>query len=464
MGGTAYDGNNYRLMNSLDKQYQELLKTILEFGVEKKDRTGTGTKSIFGYTIRHNMKEGFPLLTTKKMFWKGIVTELIWFLRGDTNIKFLVDNNCHIWDGDAYKNYVKWWEESDDSSNLTEEQSSKWLKLIDGGLQWAPFSQEEFINKIKTDDEFAKKWGELGPVYGRQWRSWSKLELTEVGKELSEIWDGRTHTKLDFPIDQIANLISELKTNPDSRRLMVNAWNVGEIDQMVLPPCHYGFQVYTRELSTRERLVYWTLNSGDDIFPEGDINDKQLDKLNVPTRAISLMWNQRSVDTFLGLPFNIASYGLLLEIIAKSVNMVPDQLIGNLGDVHLYNNHIDQAKEQIGRKYAPEERTQMLKDAMGYEAYHKAVDELMPFGGGLSEYYDSYKIPVHTREPYPLPKLNINTEFWPCESGSCGEGLLDSIGIFKSFEDVNFCKCLIESDIQLSNYQHHPTIKAPLSN
>jgi thymidylate synthase len=160
-------------MNKLDQQYQTLLQTILDFGVEKKDRTGTGTKSIFGYTIRHNMKDGFPLLTTKKMAWKTMVTELIWFLRGDTNIKYLVDNNCHIWDGDAYKNYVKWWEESDDSSNLTSEQSSKWLKLIDGGLQWAPFSQEEFINKIKTDDEFAKKWGELGKIYGHGWRNWN---------------------------------------------------------------------------------------------------------------------------------------------------------------------------------------------------------------------------------------------------------------------------------------------------
>jgi hypothetical protein len=176
------------------------------------------------------------------------------------------------------------------------------------------------------------------------------------------------------------------------------------------------------------------------------------------------MWNQRSVDTFLGLPFNIASYGLLLEIIAKAVNMVPDQLIGNLGDVHIYNNHIDQAREQISRKYTPEERREMLKEAMGDENYRKAVDELMPFGGGLSEYYDFYKIPNHTREPYLLPSLNINTEFWPYEGGSCGEGPLDSAAIFESFKNENFCKCLLESDIQLNNYKSHPPIKAPLSN
>jgi thymidylate synthase len=324
-------------MNSVDKQYQTLLQTILDFGCTKSDRTGTGTKSIFGYTIRHNMKDGFPLLTTKKMAWKTMVTELIWFLRGDTNIKYLVDNNCHIWDGDAYKNYIKWWEESDDSCNLTEEQSNKWLKLIDGGLQWAPFSQEEFINKIKSDNEFAKKWGELGKIYGKQWRSWAINLIDPNTMELLP------------PIDQIANLINDLKTNPDSRRLMVSAWNVGELDQMVLPPCHYGFQVYTRELSEKERMK---LAGYEDVGGIGqNIIRETVDMDNtIPRRAISLMWNQRSVDTLLGLPFNIASYGLLLEIIAKEVNMVPDELIGNLGDTHLYLNHIEQAKEQIGRE------------------------------------------------------------------------------------------------------------------
>ena len=297
-------------MNNLDKQYQDLLKSILDYGVEKKDRTGTGTKSIFGYTIRHKMSDGFPLLTTKKMAWKTMVTELLWFLRGDTNIKYLVDNGCHIWDGDAYKNYV--------SKQTTEDV---------GSMNW-------FIEQIKTDDEFAKKWGNLGPVYGKQWRSWD------------------AHNKYDIdptPVDQITNLINDLKTNPDSRRLMVSAWNVGELDQMVLPPCHYGFQVYTRELDKDERCdiaEQYGYNSRKLAKP----SDKQLDDANIPTRAISLMWNQRSVDTFLGLPFNIASYGLLLEIIAKEVNMVPDELIGNLGDTHLYLNHIEQAKEQIDRE------------------------------------------------------------------------------------------------------------------
>ena len=257
-------------MNNIDKQYQQLLKDILDYGVEKKDRTGTGTKSIFGYTIRHNMQEGFPLLTTKKMAWKTMVTELMWFLRGDTNIKYLVDNGCHIWDGDAYKNFV---------ATIKQKHS----------IHYEPIEKDSFIERVKTDSEFAKQYGELGPIYGKQWRDWNG-------------------------VDQIQNLIDQLKTNPDSRRLMVSAWNVGELDQMVLPPCHYGFQCYVRD-----------------------------------GKYLSLMWNQRSVDTFLGLPFNIASYALLLEILAKAVQMIPDQLIGSLGDVHLYNNHIDQAKEQLTR-------------------------------------------------------------------------------------------------------------------
>jgi thymidylate synthase len=304
-------------MNKLDIAYQQLLQDIIDYGVDKKDRTGTGTKSIFGYTIRHNMQDGFPLLTTKKMAWKSIVTELLWFLKGDTNIKYLVDNDCHIWDGDAYKNYLK--------QNMFEHTKQ---------LGARPYSQEEFINKIKTDDEFAKKWGELGPIYGNQWRNWTIKTLIDPNT-------------FEYPyVDQIQNLINDLKTNPDSRRLMVNAWNVGELNQMVLPPCHYGFQVYTRELSWEERFeLFKKQNNGSHPY-----DNEMLDDYNIPTRAISLMWNQRSVDTFLGLPFNIASYGLLLEIIAKEVNMVPDQLIGSLGDVHLYSNHIEQAKEQIGRQ------------------------------------------------------------------------------------------------------------------
>jgi thymidylate synthase len=264
------------------------------------------------------MKDGFPLLTTKKMPFKTIVTELLWFLQGNTNIKYLVDNNCHIWDGDAFKNYVNTYK---------------------GNF---PMGMEEFIETIKTNDEFAERWGNLGPIYGKQWRKWK-------GKLVDKSIEFDAHTAwVPEQIDQIQNLINDLKTNPDSRRMMVNAWNVGELDHMVLPPCHYGFQVYTRELSFEERVQWVMRNTNVEL--ENLYIVEEIAKPSTPKRAISLMWNQRSVDTFLGLPFNIASYGLLLMMLADEVNMVPDQLIGNLGDVHLYSNHIEQAKEQIQRE------------------------------------------------------------------------------------------------------------------
>ncbi len=287
----------------IEREYLKLLKDILSNGVEKDDRTGTGTLSVFGRQIRHSMSNGFPLLTTKKMPFKTIVTELLWFLQGRTDLRYLLENNCHIWTGDAYKVYDK-----------------------DFDAEHPPFSApyplrltvKEFEEKIMTDDEFNKMYGDLGPIYGKQWRSCKKYK-----------WD-----KIDFEfrieyVDQIENLINDIKADPDSRRLMVSAWNVAEIDHMTLPPCHYGFQVYTRKLTIEERKA--------EYFKRG--YTPNIDPLDyVPERAISLMWNQRSVDTFLGLPFNIASYGLLLEMIAKEVNMVPDELIGNLGDVHLYKN------------------------------------------------------------------------------------------------------------------------------
>ena len=264
-------------MKHLDEKYQDILLDILHNGVEKEDRTGTGTLSVFGKQFRHNMADGFPLLTTKKMAWKVMVTELLWFLRGDTNIKWLVENKCNIWNGDAYKAYrIKVQDHYEKGGDVAD--MSQFLELVkEGGIS---------------------EFGDLGPVYGKQWRNWF-----QYNKHVEPVH-----------VDQIAVLIDQLKTNPDSRRLMVSAWNVGDLDQMVLPPCHYGFQCYVRE-----------------------------------GKYLSLMWNQRSVDTFLGLPFNIASYGLLLEILAKEVGMIPDELIGNFGDVHLYSNHIEQAREQLTR-------------------------------------------------------------------------------------------------------------------
>ena len=356
-------------MNKLDLDYQTLLRDILDNGVTKETRNG-GTISVFGRQIRHKMSDGFPVLTTKKMYFKGIVTELIWFLRGDTNIKYLVDNDCHIWDGDAYKRYVN-------SNEVT----------------W-PMSKEHFIQCIKADDEFAKKWGELGPIYGKQWRKWKFTDKFTNGEQIAYV-NGK--------IDQIQNLINDLKTNPDSRRLMVSSWNVGELDQMVLPPCHYGFQVYTRALSEQERMdLYNKSNWNKDIFPSDVIGwNRLLDSYNIPTRAISLMYNARSQDVPLGSPFNITSYALLLVILGKMVNMVPDELIANMGDCHIYSNQIDGVKEQL------------------------------------------------TREPYQLPTLKIN-------SGNENWHLLELDEVLNTLDP--------SLTFKLENYQSHPTIKLPLSN
>ena len=315
-------------MHNIEHDYLKLLKDILDNGVKKEDRTGTGTISVFGRQIRHNMQLGFPLLTTKKMAWKVMVTELLWFLKGDTNIKYLVDNGCNIWNGDAYKAYEKWYDDVAVHSPFGEVPK---------------ISSENFIKAIQLDDHWAARWGDLGPVYGAQWRRWKRPATREEKIKNPGVYH--------VYVDQIRNLIELLKTDPDSRRLMVNAWNVGEIGEMTLPPCHYGFQVWTRELSytEREQLALQNPIVKELCEVNGPMTPVGWDKHNIPTRAISLMFNMRSVDSFLGLPFNIASYALLLTLIADEVNMVPDELIGNLGDTHLYLNHIDQAKEQLTR-------------------------------------------------------------------------------------------------------------------
>lgn len=281
--------------NNLDEQYKNLLKKILVTGKAKGDRTGTGTISIFDSSMSIDMSEGFPLLTSKKMFTKGIIYELLWFLNGDTNIKYLVNNNVNIWNGDAYKNYCKY------NYDLT---------------------MKEFIYKIKNDDIFSNKWGELGPIYGKQWTNWNG-------------------------INQIKELVDNLINNPDSRRLMVSAWNVEDNKKVVLPPCHYGFQCYTYEMSLNERLEEWCKSLGKSIHYSKDLDHKYLDDKGFPKRKLSLKWNQRSIDFCLGLPFNIASYGFLLHMLAQQTNMLVDKLIMSGGDTHIYKNHVELSKTQL---------------------------------------------------------------------------------------------------------------------
>jgi len=320
--------NKKNIMN-IDEQYLTIAKSILENGTEKNDRTLTGTKSIFSAQVVHDMSEGFPLLTTKKVYFKGVVTELLWFLRGETNIKYLVENGNNIWVGDAYKNYVL---------NISH------MEMQDVLRNDNLMTKEQFIEKIKTDDEFAKKWGELGPIYGKQWRKVGRVKKNAVAWEHG----APTHYEESYEIDQIQQAIHTLKTNPDSRRIIVNSWSVSEIDKMVLPPCHWAFELYTEELTDVERVELYKQKIGQSelLLP---LTPQHLDTQEIPKRRLSLKWHQRSCDFFLGVPFNIASYALLLEILSKEVNMVPGTLVGDLTNVHIYNNHIEQMEEQISR-------------------------------------------------------------------------------------------------------------------
>lgn len=342
-------------MNNADKQYQALLTNIIENGRQKGDRTGTGTISIPFATLDFNMAEGFPLLTTKKVFTKAIVHELLWFLQGDTNVKTLEKNGISIWTSDAYREYCK-------HCNQTNQ---------------VAMTKEEFTNALRSTDEYPSQFNkmgwDLGPVYGAQWRRWKSYS---THKESPDEFDDYVE------IDQIQQVMDKLINNPDDRRIMVSAWNVAEIDKMALPPCHYGFQLYSEELTWEERAKLLTPEQyyqgkdkdGYEIgfgyispFTEFFIN-RYLDGFNIPKRRLSLIWDQRSCDTFLGIPFNIASYGILLHMFAQQANMVPDRLIGSLKNVHIYNNHKDQCLEQISRepKELPRIVLNKAKDIFSY--------------------------------------------------------------------------------------------------
>ncbi|WP_332695806.1 thymidylate synthase [Halalkalibacter lacteus] len=277
-------------MNQADQTYLDLCRYILENGTKKEDRTGTGTISIFGHQMRFNLQEGFPLLTTKRVPFKLIVSELLWFLKGDTNLRYLLQNNNHIWDEWGFQKWI----ESDDykgpdmtNFGLRSQQDEEFNTVYQAQLKL-------YQEKVLEDDEFTKKYGDLGNVYGKQWRSWEGA-------------NGKTY-------DQILYIIKEIKRNPDSRRLLCNAWSASELENQQLPPCHYAFQFYVNE------------------------------------GKLSCMFNMRSNDVFLGLPFNIASYALLTHLIAYECNLEVGELIYTGADVHIYSNHIDQIKIQLERE------------------------------------------------------------------------------------------------------------------
>lgn len=273
----------------VDTIYLNLLQKLIDEGIEKTDRTGTGTKSFLGHQMRFDLSLGFPLLTTKKVPFKSIAHELIWFVRGDTNLQYLAQNNVHIWDEWPYKAYL-----IKNTVPVPQTGSEAWNDGI-----------KTFIEKIKSDDAFAKEYGNLGPIYGYQWRNWP----TPNGKH----------------IDQLQQVIEQIKKSPDSRRMIVSAWNVADIDEMAkagLPPCHCLFQFY--------------------VTPENKETGERA--------KLSCQLYQRSCDTFLGVPFNIASYALLTMMIAQVCDMDPGEFVWTGGDVHLYSNHIEQAKTQLSRK------------------------------------------------------------------------------------------------------------------
>ena len=292
----------------MTKQYLDLARTILEKGNFKEDRTGTGTKSYFGYQMRFDLAEGFPLLTTKRVPFGLVKSELLWFLKGDTNIKYLLENNNHIWDEWGFERYVK----SEDYSGPNMDDFGQRVLVDEEFKIIYEIEMKKFREAVLIDEDFALKHGGLGHVYGYQWRSWGKQDIANSVK-LSK--DGITFTQNpSIGIDQITDVIEQIKTNPDSRRMIVSAWNVAEIGDMALPPCHTMFQFY--------------------------VHDGKL----------SCQLYQRSGDVFLGIPFNIASYALLTHLIANETGLEVGEFIHTIGDAHLYANHMEQINLQLSRE------------------------------------------------------------------------------------------------------------------
>jgi thymidylate synthase len=334
-------------MNNVDKEYFRLLDSILRFGRVKKNRTGVDTIGIFGEQAKFNLQEGFPLLTTKKVFFKGIVHELLWFIKGDTNIKYLVDNGVHIWDSWCFKRYK-------DALARHPENTFEVNPTGDlGGNRWhSSWTMERFIQEIKDDKNFATLWGNLGEgTYGGMWRDFPYFTEGGNGDYVDYGWGFQKSTHTFGGVDQLNKVINKLQTNPDDRRMIVSAWHPYWVDHCALPPCHVLFHFNTEELTEKERVEWWVKNKSSNgmyvpVVPS-------LLGEDVPKRRLNLLLYQRSCDTFLGVPFNIASYALLLEMVAHCVNMVPGNFVHTYGDLHLYNNSIEAAKLQLTRKPFP---------------------------------------------------------------------------------------------------------------
>lgn len=401
-------------MNKVDKCYIDLLNNIMENGVEKKTRAGD-VLSVFGRQLRFDLKEGFPLLTTKKVFMKGITHELLWFLQrpfnshGSMNIEYLARNGVHIWDDDAYR----WFKQkiaskghnikdivvclTDDELNPNSKPAYEyWIEAEarKGDPDWLKnITKEEFIDltlqkvELKFGWAYSYRFGDLGPIYGKQWRAF-----------------GRNY------IDQIEGIIETLKTNPNDRRMLCVAFNPDQLEDMALPPCHVMFQFYTRELTRNERWeLFRQKHSGEpydqhnyshpcDVVGEATgyfsttEHDHKLEEENIPKYGLSCMWVQRSVDVCCGLPFNIASYALLTHMISSLVNMIPDELVGSLGDCHIYKNHLAGVEEQVSRDGC--ETLPILK-------IMREVESIEDFK------YDDFKILGYNPDPPIKYQLNV---------------------------------------------------------
>lgn len=357
-----------KIVNSVDMLYKELALDILNYGAVKEDRTGTGTKSLFGRQIRIPLSEGFPLLTTKKVFFRGIKEELLWFIRGERNVRPLVQKNVSIWTDWAYEKYVKACNSGNIIDIATEvshhhhTQVSHWFSVedieYDGDIQPTPIavSQLEFEQLIRDDEHFANTFGDLGAIYGVQWRNFN-----EQG------------------VDQLSNAIDMLKNSPDSRRIIVSAWNPAQVHKQALPPCHAFFQFYTREITPQEAVNYLGKHPDfEKTTPENggvgkNIYNARIEKaqelgIHIPRRVLDMQMYQRSADLFLGVPFNIASYALLQHMVAKEVDMLAGHFIHTFGDVHIYSNHMTQIHEQLHNE--PYSLCELhLKDGVGFFDY-----------------------------------------------------------------------------------------------
>jgi len=334
-------------MNNTDLEYQRLLRLILEKGRVKKNRTGMNTIGVFGAQARFNLQEGFPLLTTKKMAVKAIIHELLWFIKGDTNIKYLVDNGCNIWNGDCYRRY-------------TEKVKQGLVRDDWTDISGVPLSKDKFIHYLKTlssDQDFVKEHGNLGQgTYGQMWRAFPYGNPNPI-IDNNYIGDNIQRGKIEFvkTVDQLQKVIDKLKTNPDDRRMIVSAWHPYWVDHCALPPCHCLFHFNTEELTAEERIII-AANKHEYIKigllngVDSEIWEIECDKLGIPKRRLNCLLYQRSCDTFLGVPFNIASYGLLTSMVAHAVGMIPGEFVHTYGDLHIYQNHLDQVKEQLTRE------------------------------------------------------------------------------------------------------------------